>query len=131
MKTPTIITLLTAAALNVAQTEDAGGPSESVAMQVHEWGTFTVLQGSDGRPIEWYQAPSEIVDLPPHRPHVDRRVHEPGRPDDQLRHPVPGALDPNDAGIWPIGMTRPSLSQGMLPKTLGRHPRRCVTAHAP
>jgi hypothetical protein len=35
-----------------------------VAMTVHEWGTFTVLQGSDGGPVEWYQAPKDIVDLP-------------------------------------------------------------------
>lgn len=35
-----------------------------VAMTVHEWGTFTVLQGSDGGPVEWYQAPKDVVDLP-------------------------------------------------------------------
>ncbi len=36
----------------------------SVPMTVHEWGTFTVLQGSDGKPVAWYQAPKDIVDLP-------------------------------------------------------------------
>lgn len=33
-------------------------------LEVHEWGTFTVLQGSDGKVIPWYQAPAKIVDLP-------------------------------------------------------------------
>ena len=35
------------------------------AVEVHEWGTFTVLQGSDGKIIQWYQAPDKLVDLPP------------------------------------------------------------------
>jgi len=34
-------------------------------LEVHEWGTFTVLQGSNGQPIQWYQTPEKIVDLPP------------------------------------------------------------------
>ncbi len=34
-------------------------------VEVHEWGTFTVLQGSDGKTIRWYQAPEKLVDLPP------------------------------------------------------------------
>ena len=34
-------------------------------LEVHEWGTFTVLQGSDGKTIRWYQAPDKLVDLPP------------------------------------------------------------------
>ncbi|MDA9831112.1 hypothetical protein N9C66_07200 [Akkermansiaceae bacterium] len=34
-------------------------------LEVHEWGTFTILQGSDGNPIPWYQAPEKLVDLPP------------------------------------------------------------------
>ena len=33
-------------------------------VEVHEWGTFTILQGSDGRTIRWYQAPDKLVDLP-------------------------------------------------------------------
>lgn len=33
-------------------------------LEVHEWGTFTVLQGSDGKTIRWYQALNKIVDLP-------------------------------------------------------------------
>ena len=33
-------------------------------LEVHEWGTFTVLQGSDGQVIPWYQAPQKLVDLP-------------------------------------------------------------------
>ncbi len=39
--------------------------SSPAALEVHEWGTFTVLQGSDGNIIEWYQAPAKLVDLPP------------------------------------------------------------------
>ena len=34
-------------------------------VEVHEWGTFTVLQGSNGKVIKWYQAPEKLVDLPP------------------------------------------------------------------
>ncbi|MGI9243093.1 MAG: hypothetical protein ACR2RV_20010, partial [Verrucomicrobiales bacterium] len=34
-------------------------------LEVHEWGTFTVLQGSNGQAVQWYQAPEYIVDLPP------------------------------------------------------------------
>lgn len=37
---------------------------DHVAMTVHEWGTFTVLQGSDGGNIKWYQQPKDLVDLP-------------------------------------------------------------------
>lgn len=33
-------------------------------LEVHEWGTFTVLQGSDGKTVRWYQSPDKIVDLP-------------------------------------------------------------------
>ena len=39
--------------------------TRAAALEVHEWGTFTVLQGSDGHVIQWYQAPDKIVDLPP------------------------------------------------------------------
>jgi len=34
------------------------------ALEVHEWGTFTILQGSNGKTIRWYQAPEKLVDLP-------------------------------------------------------------------
>lgn len=34
-------------------------------VEVHEWGTFTILQGSNGKPVRWYQAPDKLVDLPP------------------------------------------------------------------
>jgi len=44
-------------------------------LEVHEWGTFTVLQGSDGNVIEWYQAPDKLVDLPP----FVRRTPLPGK----------------------------------------------------
>ena len=61
MKLQTLFTIVAATSFALA-TEPT--PKE-VAMKVHEWGTFTVLQGSNGHPIAWYQAPREIVDLPP------------------------------------------------------------------
>lgn len=33
-------------------------------LTVHEWGTFTVLEGSDGNVIQWYQSPANLTDLP-------------------------------------------------------------------
>ncbi|MFT4547712.1 MAG: hypothetical protein ACI8XO_000123 [Verrucomicrobiales bacterium] len=47
-------------AMGVAQKSD-----EIADLEVHEWGTFTVLQGSNGQVIKWYQAPNKLVDLPP------------------------------------------------------------------
>ena len=44
---------------------DADASDPPASLEVHEWGTFTVLQGSDGNVIEWYQAPHRLVDLPP------------------------------------------------------------------
>jgi hypothetical protein len=72
MKT-TILTLFGATLLICAtsflllasdETPDAAATATG-ALEVHEWGTFTVLQGSDGNVIEWYQAPDQLVDLPP------------------------------------------------------------------
>jgi len=34
------------------------------ALEVHEWGTFTVLSGSDGNQISWYQPSSDLAALP-------------------------------------------------------------------
>ena len=44
------------------------------ALRVHEWGTFTILQGSNGQAVQWYQAPEYIVDLPPFVRSVSRRL---------------------------------------------------------
>ena len=33
-------------------------------LEVHEWGTFTVVCGSDGQPIRWYQPRTTLVELP-------------------------------------------------------------------
>jgi hypothetical protein len=41
-----------------------GEPSTQAALRVHEWGTFTVLEGSDGNIIDWYQSPARLIDLP-------------------------------------------------------------------
>ena len=43
----------------------ARSDAKSPALEVHEWGTFTVLQSSTGQVIPWYQAPDKLVDLPP------------------------------------------------------------------
>lgn len=40
-------------------------PSSLQALEVHEWGTFTVLVSSDGRTVDWYQPYSDIAQLPP------------------------------------------------------------------
>ena len=47
--------------LGSAARRDAKPPN----LEVHEWGTFTILQGSEGQVIPWYQAPEKLVDLPP------------------------------------------------------------------
>ncbi len=39
-------------------------PKSVGKLKVHEWGTFTVLQGSDGQMIEWYQPAQSLADLP-------------------------------------------------------------------
>lgn len=40
-------------------------PAATSALKVHEWGTFTVLIGTDGVPVEWYQPASDLAELPP------------------------------------------------------------------
>lgn len=39
-------------------------PTSLQALEVHEWGTFTVLVSSDGRTANWYQPYSDIAQLP-------------------------------------------------------------------
>lgn len=39
-------------------------PSSLQALEVHEWGTFTVLVSSNGRTVNWYQPYSDIAQLP-------------------------------------------------------------------
>lgn len=39
----------------------AGGAQ---ALEVHEWGTFTVLSGSNGNQVQWYSPTSDIARLP-------------------------------------------------------------------
>ena len=34
------------------------------AMEVHEWGTFTVLSGSNGIQVPWYASFSDLARLP-------------------------------------------------------------------
>jgi hypothetical protein len=40
-------------------------PSSLQALEVHEWGTFTVLSSSQGNTVNWYQPFSDINQLPP------------------------------------------------------------------
>lgn len=57
MKAAFIITLLMAAlALSTR--------SEEPTLEVHEWGTLTVLGDSEGTPVAWYQAWNETAPLP-------------------------------------------------------------------
>lgn len=39
--------------------------AEPARLKVHEWGTFTVLSGSDGVPLNWFQGPGFVDELPP------------------------------------------------------------------
>jgi hypothetical protein len=39
-------------------------PSSVHALDVHEWGTFTVLVSSQGQTVDWYQPYSDITKLP-------------------------------------------------------------------
>jgi hypothetical protein len=34
------------------------------ALEVHEWGTFTVLSGANGAPVSWYQPGQDLAALP-------------------------------------------------------------------
>jgi hypothetical protein len=40
-------------------------PSTLQALEVHEWGTFTILVSSTGQRVSWYQPYSDIAKLPP------------------------------------------------------------------
>lgn len=40
-------------------------PTSLQALEVHEWGTFTVLVSSSGQKVSWYQPYSDIAKLPP------------------------------------------------------------------
>jgi hypothetical protein len=38
--------------------------TSAATLEAHEWGTFTVLAGSDGAPLRWYQSEQSIAELP-------------------------------------------------------------------
>ena len=40
-------------------------PTSLQALEVHEWGTFTILVSSSGQKVSWYQPYSDIAKLPP------------------------------------------------------------------
>lgn len=52
------------AGIEIADLKKHQRRADRIPMTVHEWGTFTEVQGSDGQSIEWYQEPEELVDLP-------------------------------------------------------------------
>ncbi len=56
MKRKPLLSLLSCAAL--------GGTATLAALEVHEWGTFTTLHGSHGRPLAWYQPAGDVAHLP-------------------------------------------------------------------
>ena len=59
MKTNMFFMLGVAVFLGVAaRAEDEG------KLEVHEWGTFTVISGSNGQPIQWYQPHEALSELP-------------------------------------------------------------------
>jgi hypothetical protein len=39
-------------------------PLTAHALEVHEWGTFTMLSSSNGQPTRWYQPYSDLAELP-------------------------------------------------------------------
>ncbi len=57
MKTPS--SFLLAAALGICLTSSA-----RAKFTVHEWGTFTVLQTSQGSALNWYQSEKDVTPLP-------------------------------------------------------------------
>jgi hypothetical protein len=63
MKTPFAFLRVFAAMVcvgSVAMKEDRA----LAALEVHEWGTFTVVSGSDGVALSWYQPEQALVELP-------------------------------------------------------------------
>lgn len=40
------------------------GAENTAELEVHEWGTFTIVFGSDGTPIQWYQPDQALAELP-------------------------------------------------------------------
>ena len=59
MKTITIVSLVLGVLAWSVFGRSSGG-----ALDVHEWGTFTVVSGSDGQPIRWYQPEATLSELP-------------------------------------------------------------------
>jgi hypothetical protein len=58
MKASTFLALLACLPLHAQAEDDA-------KFEVHEWGTITVLSGSDGIPLNWYQGWADADPLPP------------------------------------------------------------------
>src|SRR5580698_3197799 len=42
-----------------------GADAAPAKLEVHEWGTFTMVSGSDGAPLRWYQPRESLAELPP------------------------------------------------------------------
>ncbi len=60
-----IAPLLKLAAVFVALAAVGGVSPVRAEFTVHEWGTFTVLHGSDGQALRWYQPYQDQNSLPP------------------------------------------------------------------
>ena len=50
--------------LGVIFTTALHAAQETAKLDVHEWGTFTIVSGSDGMPIQWYQPLGALSELP-------------------------------------------------------------------
>lgn len=62
MKTPLALSaLLVAATFSLAGVTLGDPPAK---LEVHEWGTFTVVSGSDGTQLKWYQPTLSLAELP-------------------------------------------------------------------
>ncbi len=57
-----ILPLLAIAAVLIKGT--INGAENMPELEVHEWGTFTFVFGSDGSPIQWYQPQQALAELP-------------------------------------------------------------------
>ena len=57
-----LLTALICSALGVAPVAAASSASQPEGYVAHEWGTFTSVQGADGRQLDWN--PHNVVDLP-------------------------------------------------------------------
>lgn len=64
-------------------------PTSLQALEVHEWGTFTVLVSSDGRAVNWYQPYSDIAQIPAFTHYSNRMKFSVGTGTSKVRMETP------------------------------------------